>query len=282
MSVIGTCLCGAVRYEIDGPFVMMLHCHCSMCRKHHGAAFATFVAAPLAGLRWLAGEEEIVHYASSAQGVRSFCPHCGSVAPTIMEAMDQVVVPAGNLQGELGIEPQGHIFAGSKAPWYEITDALPQYEAYPPEFDGGVVERTSRPTRPGLVSGSCLCGDVAYTVNSKPTHMFYCHCSRCRRSRGAAHAANVFYGIDGFEWTAGSERVREFKPPDALRFTSAFCDRCGGIVPRVSRERGMVIVPAGSLDTDPGMRVMARIYVADKAPWVSITDTLPQFAQAPS
>src|SRR5688572_17400839 len=54
---IGACLCGTVRYELDGPFTMMMHCHCSMCRKHHGAPFATFVAAAHSGFRWRSGED---------------------------------------------------------------------------------------------------------------------------------------------------------------------------------------------------------------------------------
>ncbi|MET0656788.1 MAG: GFA family protein [Steroidobacteraceae bacterium] len=128
MTVMGTCLCGAVRYEIEGPLEMMVHCHCSMCRKHHGTPFSTFVAGPLAGFRWIAGEKDIMHFASSAQGVRSFCRHCGSATPSIMEAAGQVGVPAGNLQGDLGIEPECHIFVGSKAPWYDITDSLPRFE----------------------------------------------------------------------------------------------------------------------------------------------------------
>ena len=49
----GRCLCGALRYQIDGPFVDMVHCHCSMCRKHHGAPFATWAVAPLSGFRWI-------------------------------------------------------------------------------------------------------------------------------------------------------------------------------------------------------------------------------------
>jgi hypothetical protein len=61
----------------------------------------------------------------------------------------------------------------------------------------------------------------------------------------------------------------------------AFCSRCGGKVPRPSPERGVVVVPAGSLDTDPGLRAQGHIFVADKAPWFDITGTLPQFPGAP-
>ena len=59
---LGACLCGTVRYELDGPFTAMMHCHCSMCRKQHGAPFATFVAAALSGFRWLGGDFERIRW----------------------------------------------------------------------------------------------------------------------------------------------------------------------------------------------------------------------------
>ena len=57
----GTCLCGDIRFRLDGPFQWMMHCHCSRCRKHHGSAFATFVGAPAAGFEWLAGKDAHRH-----------------------------------------------------------------------------------------------------------------------------------------------------------------------------------------------------------------------------
>ena len=134
----GMCLCGTVSYELDGPFTIMTHCHCSMCRKHHGAPFATFVAAAHTGFRWRSGEDAVGTYASSSQGTRSFCRHCGSVGPTLMPEAGLAFAPAGNLDGDLGIRPQAHMFVGSKAGWYTITDSLPQHAGMPPEFGGGL------------------------------------------------------------------------------------------------------------------------------------------------
>jgi hypothetical protein len=277
----GTCLCGTLRYEIDGPLSSMMHCHCSMCRKQHGAAFATYVVAPVAGFRWIAGEDEVVRYQSSAQGTRAFCRRCGSVAPSTLPSMGIVFAPAGNLRGELGRHPEGHMFVGSKAPWHAITDHLPQHEVYPPGFPAEGVPRPRVVAREGVTEGSCVCGEVAYEVRGAPVRMMNCHCTRCRQGRSAAHATNVFYAADALRFTRGAELVREYKVPDAKFHAVAFCSRCGGKVPRVSAERGIAIVPAGSLDTDPGMRPMAHIFVADKAPWFDITDGLPQFAQMP-
>lgn len=277
----GVCLCGQVRYEVDGPFSMMIHCHCSMCRKHHGSAFATFVGAPLMGFRWISGADHVATYTSSQKGQRSFCRNCGSVMPTLAKEMDMAICPAGNLQGDLDIRPESHFFAGSAPPWYVITDHLPQHEEYPQEFGVTGVTRPQVDPRPGIVEGSCLCGKTAYEITGPALRMMNCHCSRCRRSRSAAHATNVFYKIDDFRFIRGEADVAEYKVPEALHFATAFCKHCGSAAPRISRERGIVVVPAGTLDTDPGVRPQAHIFVGSKANWFEITDGLPQFAGAP-
>jgi hypothetical protein len=277
----GRCLCGTVRYEMDGPIANLLHCHCSMCRKHHGTPFATWAAAPLAGFRFTAGEDAVERYASSAGFHRSFCRHCGSVVPEANAAAGLAICPAGNLEGDLGIEPQLHMFVGSKAPWYRITDDLPQYDEYPPQFGMSATPREPVATAGADVAGSCLCGAVAYEIDGPPLRMYYCHCSRCRLGRSAAHASNVFFKAGGFRWIRGEELVRDYALPGAKFFGTAFCARCGSEVPRVSLERDVVNVPAGSLDTDPGIEPSAHIYVGSKAPWERISDSIPQFAEMP-
>jgi hypothetical protein len=277
----GRCLCGALNYELDGPFSAMTHCHCSMCRKHHGTGFATFVLGPIAGFRWISGEDRCVRYQSSVHGMRSFCSVCGSAGPTTMPEFGIAAVPAAAFEGELGIKPQSHIFVGSKAPWDAITDGLPTSDAYPPGFGGEGVARPEVMPREGITEGSCLCGEVGYELTGAPMRMMNCHCSRCRLGRAAAHATNVFYKLDQFRWVRGASLVTEYRVADARFHTVAFCSRCGGKVPRPSAERGVVVVPAGSLDTDPGMRAQAHIFVADKAPWFDITGPLPQFPGMP-
>jgi hypothetical protein len=252
-----------------------------MCRKHHGALFATFVATPAKQFRWLAGEHGVATYPSSSNGTRSFCGICGSVAPIVMPEIDLAFVPAGNLEGDLGIKPQNHMFVGSRAAWHEITDDLPQFEKYPPGFDAPDNVRPVIAPKDGFALGSCLCGDVAFELEGAPTLVRNCHCSRCRRARSAAYATNVFYPADRLHWTRGQECIAEYKLPGARFFATAFCRRCGSSLPRVSPERGIVVVPAGSLDTDPRMQPMAHIHVASKATWFDITDSLPQFAELP-
>jgi hypothetical protein len=277
----GRCLCAALSYELDGPFSAMIHCHCSMCRKHHGTGFATFVAAPIAGFRWTSGEDRLARYPSSPHGARTFCSVCGSAGPAAMPEHGIAAAPAASFDGDLGIKPQSHFFVGSKAPWDAITDALSQYEAYPPGFGAEGVTRPTVAPRAGITEGSCLCGEIGYEISGAPVRMMNCHCSRCRLGRAAAHATNVFYKLDQFRWVRGESLATEYKVPDARFHTAAFCARCGGKVPKPSPERGVAVVPAGSLDTDPGMRALAHIFVADKAPWFDITGPLPQFAQMP-
>ena len=277
----GSCLCGTVRYEVSGPFNSMMSCHCSMCRKHHGSAFATYVSAPLDSFRWTSGEEAVLKYKSSEHGTRNSCSICGATVPMTAPEYSLAFLPAGPLEGDLGIKPQAHMFVGSKAPWYEITDHLPQHEEYPPELGASGQERPKIEPRQGITEGSCLCGAVGYEMTGEPLSMQSCHCERCRRARGAIHGTNIFYKADRFRWSRGSDLVVEYKVPEARFHTVAFCRQCGGSLPKVSIERGIAIIPAGTLDTDPVMRPQRHIFTHYKAPWFEITDSLPQFPEGP-
>ncbi len=277
----GQCLCATVRYSVDGPFTSMLNCHCSMCRKHHGAPYATFVSAPLAGFRWICGEEAVSGYITPSGGTRSFCRVCGSVTPIFLTQMSTVLCPAGNLEGDLGIKPQAHMFVGSKASWYEITDTLTQHAGYPPELGAAGIDRPAVEPKPGVIQGSCLCGEVAFEIEGAPERLMYCHCSRCRRARSAAHGANLFFKPDQLRWVRGESLVKSYKEPSARFFTVSFCEKCGSGVPRASRELPVAYVPAGALDTDPGIKPLARIFVGSKASWADITDSVPRFQEMP-
>ncbi len=262
-------------FEIDGPLTDAANCHCSMCRKAHGAAFVTWMGAQPSAFRWLRGTERIRRYELMPGSFRPFCSRCGSSLPNKPEGMDRVFVPAGLLDGDPkpGLIP--HMFAGSKAPWYEIRDAAPQFEAFPPGWGDGVpFPRKTEPTSEA-VRGSCLCGSVAYEI-PRPVGgaIVLCHCTRCRRARAAAHNANLFVELERFRWLRGADKVESFKLPDAERFTQAFCRECGGKVPAV---RLRAVIPAGTLDDDPGIRPALHIFVASKAPWFEIADDLPRY-----
>ena len=130
-KVAGSCLCGQVRFEAAlGPDNWMEHCHCSMCRKAHGAASVTWIDLPVGDFRWTAGESELVRYRSSKDWTRIFCRHCGSHVAGQREGAPMLSIAAGVLDGDPGCRPQAHIYVGSKAPW---TELLPQFEANRPK-----------------------------------------------------------------------------------------------------------------------------------------------------
>lgn len=130
----GGCLCGEVRYAVDGEIGQVSHCHCAMCRRIHGAAFGTYGAVPKENFRWVSGAESVKTYPSSETLHRTFCSHCGSTLQAFLLAEPDVVyVALGTTDGDPKLETAIHIFVGSKAPWHEITDDLPQYDTWTKE-----------------------------------------------------------------------------------------------------------------------------------------------------
>jgi hypothetical protein len=128
----GSCLCGGVAYEISAPLEEMHHCHCSMCRKQHGAAFSTYGQVPRTAFRFTRGEDQVRSFRSSEPVTRTFCSDCGSSLQFFFAAVpDAVWVAVGTFDDEPGRRPDGHIFVASKADWFEITDDLPRHREYP-------------------------------------------------------------------------------------------------------------------------------------------------------
>jgi hypothetical protein len=132
-----------------------------------------------------------------------------------------------------------------------------------------------------MTHSACLCGNVTWDAAGPFQFMSHCHCSRCRKGRGAAHASNLITGVDGVRFTRGAELVASYKVPEARFFTQDFCRRCGSPVPRLDRERNFAVVPMGTLDDDPGISPQAHIFVGSKAPWYEIADGLPQYEEYP-
>ncbi|HYD79912.1 MAG TPA: GFA family protein [Paucimonas sp.] len=123
----GSCLCGAVKYEIDirdTRLKTITHCHCSMCRKAHGAAFGSYVAVPARAFRFAQGDKLVASYRSSGQVVRRFCQRCGSTLTWQDQERfkDWISVTVGTLDTPLDYMPQQHAFTWSKADWHEIRD----------------------------------------------------------------------------------------------------------------------------------------------------------------
>jgi len=123
----GSCLCGAIRYEITGELGPIGHCHCRTCRKAHAAAFATTARVNREGFRWSSGEELVASFESSPGKQRFFCPRCGSHLVAAWKDAPTVIVRVGSFDSDPGARPTLHIWTSLKAPWHEITDDLPQF-----------------------------------------------------------------------------------------------------------------------------------------------------------
>lgn len=126
----GSCLCGSVRYEVEGEPLGINYCHCRQCRKASGSAFATNAGVSRTRFRVTEGEHEIVAYESSPGKRRHFCGRCGSpIYSSADRTPDVVYVRIGTLDDDDRLEPDVHIHVASKAPWYEILDFLPRRQA---------------------------------------------------------------------------------------------------------------------------------------------------------
>lgn len=125
-TLFGQCLCGAIRYAVEDAFEYALNCHCSQCRRATGAAFKSFAGIKRDQLTVHGSGEALLRYGDGADhDIR--CGRCGSLLYSVVRDGTYVHVTLGTLQDAPSMRPTAHIFVGSKAPWFEITDALPQY-----------------------------------------------------------------------------------------------------------------------------------------------------------
>jgi hypothetical protein len=125
----GRCLCGSVRFEIGAPLGPIIHCHCSMCRRANGSAFATNATVRADAFRIVAGEELVREFESSPRQFRAFCARCGSPVYGRHEMLPMLRrVRLGALDGDPGARAVAHIQIGSKAPWYDVADRLDQFD----------------------------------------------------------------------------------------------------------------------------------------------------------
>lgn len=130
--------------------------------------------------------------------------------------------------------------------------------------------------------GSCLCGAVQYEISGAPTKFYHCHCQRCRKATGTGHASNLFLQPGSINWLKGEELIRLYKVPEAKRFSNCFCTNCGSRVPRYVKEVDAVIIPAGSLDSEPPIQPQARIFWDSRANWSCSGDNLPVHSEYPT
>ena len=125
----GQCLCGTVQYQVADAFAYALNCHCSNCRRATGSAFKPFAGIPREMFRLVAGGERLGIF-GDAQAHNAHCQCCGSLLYSVVREGTFVHVTLGTLLDAPTIRPSAHIFVASKAPWFDITDSLPQYAAF--------------------------------------------------------------------------------------------------------------------------------------------------------
>lgn len=124
----GSCLCGEVQYEYSGELGPIVMCHCSQCRRAQGSAYATNSPVQASRFRFVAGQELVKEFESTAGKKRAFCQECGSPLYSRRDAKPEVLrLRIGTLTTPIGVKPSHHIYADSAAEWYEFTDRLPRY-----------------------------------------------------------------------------------------------------------------------------------------------------------
>ena len=127
-KVQGSCLCGAVHFEATLPSRFCAHCHCSNCRRAHGAAFVTWVGFRNEQLQLVAGRNRMVDYRTETDATRSFCSCCGT---TLFYRgprwSGEIHVARANIDGEIDRHPSSHVYVDHRASWWSVSDDLPQY-----------------------------------------------------------------------------------------------------------------------------------------------------------
>ena len=127
------------------------------------------------------------------------------------------------------------------------------------------------------ISGSCLCGAVRYASGPPTGPMGHCHCETCRKAHAAAFSTTLRVAREGFRWLAGEELLRHYESSPGK--TRSFCGRCGSHLLAARAGQDELILRAGCIDGDPGVRPVAHIWTSEQAPWYEIDAGLPQLPE---
>lgn len=129
----GSCLCGQVQYQVEGPFEHFHICHCSQCRRSTGSAHAANIFTSKDKIKWLSGEDLVKRFDPVEPDTISkcFCSHCGSLVPYTSAGSGKLIIPAGGLSADPQIRPEDNIFWEDRAPWYDGVATAPRFDAFP-------------------------------------------------------------------------------------------------------------------------------------------------------
>ena len=133
-------------------------------------------------------------------------------------------------------------------------------------------------------TGSCLCGDVAFTIDGELSEIGICHCPRCRKVSGSTFSATLYVHAADFQWLRGRDQLQRYEAPllsERPAYAHTFCGRCGSPLPIEIDALRLVELPAAVLDETIPSRPMYHMFVPRKAPWHEITDPLPQYETSP-
>lgn len=131
------------------------------------------------------------------------------------------------------------------------------------------------------VTGACVCTQVSFEITGNMGIFQYCHCSRCRKFTGSAFASNLFVSPADFKWLSGEENVGTYNPEFTKYFATAFCKICGSSLPWLSKSGHVVIIPAGTLDDDPGIKPTQNIFCNSNPAWYVEAASLPEHDEMP-
>lgn len=127
-SVEGSCFCGAVTFEITLPTQGCVHCHCSMCRRVHGAGYVTWIAVSSNQFRFVSGQDKLTTHQSSEHGRRSFCQVCGSPLFCVLDSHPDVIdITLASLHDPIDRAPQAHYYFSDRVKWMPLEDDLPRF-----------------------------------------------------------------------------------------------------------------------------------------------------------
>ena len=128
-SLLGSCLCQKVGYEISGPVIRLNFCHCTMCQKNHGAAFAPYLRVAKEDFTILRGEEFVASYQSSPDITRTFCRRCGSNLQWIRGSSDALGIAAGTLDSVVDVQPSAQYWCEDSKAWHQLRNDIPRHDS---------------------------------------------------------------------------------------------------------------------------------------------------------
>ena len=248
----GSCLCGGVRFEADGPLREVWACHCGQCRRTSGHYWAA-TSVPMDRLR-LVAEDTLAWFAGSAAARRGFCRRCGASLFWKPAGEDRMAIAAGALDGPTGLGTARHLHTGDAGDYYRPEGPPPDKGATPSRLDC-----------------ACLCGGTAFGLPGPAGAITACHCTQCRKLSGH-YSASFDADERALKWRR-RDTLADYRTPGGG--TRGFCARCGSSL-WFRSAAGEFSVEAGSVTGPTGGRLSDHIFVAGKGDYYRIDDGLPQ------